>query len=174
MPIEDVVLYPSTLCSFPFCVFSWRSFTPLLNKYADSKMKKRILIFNCSENPVSSFINAMNDAFCFQSRCPIDICQLDNTNNLFLKKLSLLTHGNCVRAQSSASLYGLLSYYFLPDISVRKLMCVPEEGVENMKVMCSCHGNPLSSDCAYVCTVCLAILCNPSCSCHTVIPKGDQ
>lgn len=97
---------------------------------------------NVTENPIRSFMNSMNDVFCFKTQCPIDVCQLFDKHNPFLKKISLLTNGTYIRSQSSKSLYGLFSYYFLPDISVRKCMLVPEEKVENMKVMCSCHGEP--------------------------------
>lgn len=128
-------------------------------------MRKRIIIMNVTENPIRSFMNSMNDVFCFKTQCPIDVCQLFDKHNPFLKKISLLTNGTYIRSQSSKSLYGLFSYYFLPDISVRKCMLVPEEKVENMKVMCSCHGEPIKNDIAYVCTVCLAILCTPTTKC---------
>ena len=128
-------------------------------------MRKRILIFNVTENPIRSFMNSMNDVFFFRTHCPIDICQLYDKHNPFLKKISELTKGTYVRSLSYKSLFGLFYYYFLPEVSVRKSMLIPEEKVEHMKVMCSCHGEPIKNDVAYVCTVCLAILCAPCSKC---------
>lgn len=145
-----------------------------MNRYASPKMKKRILVINASENPVNNYINALNDVFYFRSQCPVDICQLPTSQNAFLKELSSLTHGRYKRHQSSSSMYGLLSYYFLPDMSVRKYMSIPEEDVEKMRVRCSCHGKPIPNDCAHVCTTCLAILCDAKEACHNVISTKQE
>lgn len=103
-------------------------------------------------------MNFMNSVFCYRTSCPIDICQFHDKHSSFLKRASSLTNGMYVRATSSKSLYGLLSYYFLSEVEVRKEMIIPHE-ILNTSVPCSCHGKPIQNDQAYICTVCLSILC---------------
>ena len=141
------------------------SFIVLLNKYAQEGIKKRILIINVSERPIISYMNFMNSIFYYKTECPIDICQVYYEPDSFLKQASTLTKGSYVRVKSSKSLYGLLSYYFLPDLTTRKNMVYKHEKLEPMEVRCSCHGNKIPNDRAYVCSVCLAILCQYSEKC---------
>ena len=110
-------------------------------------------------------MNFMNAIFYYKTECPIDICQVYYEPDSFLKQASTLTKGSYVRVKSSKSLYGLLSYYFLPDINIRKNMVYKHEKLEPMEVRCSCHGNKIPNDRAYVCSVCLAILCQYSEKC---------
>ena len=74
-----------------------------------------------------------------------------------------------VRAISSKSLYGLLTYYFLGEVGVRKEMLLPHD-VITTSVPCSCHGKPIENGQAYICTVCLSILCQryDKCPIHTL------
>ena len=136
-----------------------------MNKYAQEGIKKRILIINVSEKPIISYMNFMNAIFYYKTECPIDICQVYYEPDSFLKQASTLTKGSYVRVKSSKSLYGLLSYYFLPDLTTRKNMVYKHEKLEPMEVRCSCHGNKIPNDRAYVCSVCLAILCQYSEKC---------
>ena len=136
------------------------SSTLLINKYADSSLEKRILILNVTEQPIRSYMNFMNSLFCYRSSCPIDVCQLYSKHSPFLKRVTRLSKGLYVKAASGKSLYGLLSYYFLSDAEVRRNMIVPNENIETMNVTCSCHGKPIHNGIAYVCPVCLSILCS--------------
>lgn len=129
-----------------------------LNKYAQN-IKKRILIINVSERPITSYMNFMNAIFCYKADCPVDVCQIYGESDSFLKQASTLTKGSYVRVKSSKALYGLLSYHFLPDPSVRKHMVFKQEKIEPMEVRCSCHGKRITNETAYVCSVCLAVLC---------------
>ena len=72
-------------------------------------------------------MNFMNSVFCYRTSCPIDICQFHDKHSSFLKRASSLTNGMYVRATCSTSLYGLLSYYFLSEVEVRKEMIIPHE-----------------------------------------------
>lgn len=137
----------------------------LLNKYAKEGIKKRILIINVTENPIKSYMNFMNAIFHYKSACPVDVCQIFSEPDSFMKQASTLTKGSYVRIKSSKSLYALLCYYFLPDISTRKTLLFHNEKIKPMEVRCSCHGKKISKDIAYVCSVCLAILCTNSDHC---------
>ena len=114
-------------------------------------------------------MNFMNSVFCYKKSCPIDICQLHVNHSSFLERASSLTDGMYVRAISSKSLYGLLTYYFLGDVDVRKRMLLPHD-VLTTSVPCSCHGKPIENGQAYICTVCLSILCQryDKCPIHTL------
>ena len=149
-----------TLCYIlPFCAL-YAFFTLIINKHADPELEKRILVMNITEQPIHDYMQFMNCVFCYRTACPIDICQLYNKHSPFLKRVAKLSNGLYVKAPSSKSLFGLLSYYFLADTEVRNNIIVPTENIEPMKVTCSCHGKPIQNDIAYVCTVCLSILCS--------------
>ena len=114
-------------------------------------------------------MNFMNSVFCYKKSCPIDICQLHANHSSFLERASSLTDGMYVRAISSKSLYGLLTYYFLGEVGVRKEMLLPHD-VITTSVPGSCHGKPIENGQAYICTVCLSILCQryDKCPIHTL------
>lgn len=156
LSFTNSLLYPIFVSWFD----SLESFILIINKHADPELEKRILVLNVTEQPIHNYMQFMNSVFCYRTACPIDICQLYNKHSPFLKRVAKLSNGLYVKAPSSKSLFGLLSYYFLADAEVRKNIIVPTENIEPMKVTCSCHGKPIQNDIAYVCTVCLSILCS--------------
>ena len=101
----------------------------------------------------------MNSVFYCKSNCLIDICQIYKDHNSFLNQASTLTKGSYTRVKSSKYLYGALSYFFLPDVDIRRNMEFKKEILDSMEVRCSCHGTVIKNNMAYVCSVCLGILC---------------
>ena len=152
------MLYPNFLTAVSFL-------TLLINKYADPALAKRILVFNVSENPIIRYMNFMNSIFSLGPHCHLDVCQLYEKHSPFLEHAASLTKGIYVRALSSSTFYGFLSYYFLPEKGVRDEMIMPHDNIGSMKVPCSCHGKPIQNDTAFVCTVCLSILCQKTNKC---------
>jgi transcription initiation factor TFIIH subunit 3 len=129
----------------------------------------RILVLSVSSDLSDQYIAVMNAIFASQRlQIPIDVLKLAG-DTVFLQQASDATGGIYLAPESSsleggAGLLQFLMMGYLPDVTSRRWLVMPQTGEVDFRAACFCHRNVV--DLGYVCSVCLS-----SQSCSTPFTK---
>ncbi|EGG01701.1 uncharacterized protein MELLADRAFT_110826 [Melampsora larici-populina 98AG31] len=133
-------------------------------------LKPRILIISISPDSPGQYIPMMNCIFSAQKSCiPIDVCKITGEDAVFLQQASYLTNGIYYRLEKPKALIQYLTMIFLPGVSIRKSLNLPQQEEVDLRAACFCHRKII--DLGYVCSVCLSIFCTPIPVCSTCRTK---
>jgi transcription initiation factor TFIIH subunit 3 len=127
--------------------------------FSRQSLVSRLLVISVSSDLSDQYIAVMNAIFASQRlQIPIDVLKLAG-DTVFLQQASDAT-GGIYLAPESKSLTGgagLLQYLmmgYLPDVTSRRWLVMPQTGEVDFRAACFCHRNVV--DLGYVCSVCLS------------------
>ncbi|CBX92465.1 hypothetical protein IAQ61_006141 [Plenodomus lingam] len=122
-------------------------------------LTSRILIVSVSGDLANQYIPVMNSIFAAQrKRIPIDILKLAG-DTVLLQQASDATGGVYMKPERPEGLLQYLMMAFLPDVTARASLVVPNAGGVDFRAACFCHRRVV--DIGFVCSVCLSIFCSP-------------
>ncbi|KAG0145160.1 hypothetical protein CROQUDRAFT_64141 [Cronartium quercuum f. sp. fusiforme G11] len=144
-----------------------------LGKDDDKKkdpLKPRILIISISPDSPGQYIPMMNCIFSAQkASIPIDVCKITGEDAVFLQQAAHLTNGVYYRLEKPKAMIQYLTMTFLPGVTARKFLNLPQQEEVDLRAACFCHRTII--DIGYVCSVCLSIFCAPTPVCSTCRTK---
>ncbi|EOR00885.1 hypothetical protein E3P89_02581 [Wallemia ichthyophaga] len=133
---------------------------------SDSPHSFRILVITTSDDVPSHYVSLMNSIFAAQkAKILVDVCELYNSNTIFLQQAAHLTGGNYIQVKYIDSLIQYLIMAFLPNHALRHKLVQPRSDKVDFRAACFCHKRIV--DMAYICSVCLSIFCHPPQRCST-------
>ncbi|CAJ0957243.1 unnamed protein product, partial [Mesorhabditis belari] len=135
----------------------------------------RVLIVSMRDEIVTEHSQLMNLFFTANKYgyC-VDVVALDNPSPL-LQQAADITGGLCLRVSKPDELLKALMTHILCPTSLRTSFSSPPEGTVDYRAACICHNRLVNQ--AWICSVCLAIMCQfmPICKvCKAVFPLPPQ
>jgi transcription initiation factor TFIIH subunit 3 len=127
--------------------------------FSHQSLVSRLLVISVSSDLSDQYIAVMNAIFASQRlQIPIDVLKLAG-DTVFLQQASDATGGIYLapKASSLEGGAGLLQYLmmgYLPDVTSRRWLVMPQTGEVDFRAACFCHRNVV--DLGYVCSVCLS------------------
>lgn len=136
---------------------------PLL--MGSSNYPARIIAFSLGTDDPSQTIASMNAIFaCHKKGITIDSVQLGTHHSSPLLQVAAeLTSGYHAQVQSLSELLKLIVTVLLVDSPHRNLLKMPRLATVDHRATCFCHQRFISV--GYVCSVCLAVFCEPCETC---------
>ena len=133
---------------------------------ASSKFPSRIIIFSLTPDSSSQVFATMSAIFaCHKQGIIIDSCFLSRTaSSPLLQSAADLTNGWHSNIRNKAELQHALLTTLLVDGPMRDQLTMPKLVHVNHTATCFCHNRLISI--GYVCSVCLAVFCEPSSECR--------
>jgi len=123
------------------------------------KFYPRMLVIQFSKDRIIDYNSIMNSIFSAQKMgVIIDSFIVSKFDSHILQQASFLTGGLYIKHMDENDVLQFLTTYFLSDNKVRELYNQPLQKSIDFKASCYCHNNPVEY--AYMCSVCLALLCS--------------
>ena len=94
---------------------------------------------------------------------PVDAVVLGDKDSHFLQQACYLTRGTYQKPQDQRDLLQLLLTHCLPSSYMRSKLHAPVQRTVDFRASCVCHKKPVAF--AYMCSVCLALFCDPGVKC---------
>ncbi len=95
---------------------------------------------------------------------PIDTIVFSSVDSHFLQQACYLTRGIYQRPLDQRDLLQILLTHNLSSSFSRQFLQFPVQRVVDFRAACSCHKQPVEF--AYMCSVCLALFCDPGKTCQ--------
>lgn len=130
-------------------------------------LQSRILVMKIAKDHSPSYNSVMNSIFSADKlNIPVDSVVLGSKDSLFLQQASFLTNGVYLKPQDQRDLLQLLLTHCISSSHTRKLgLSTPKQEAVDFRASCFCHRKPVEF--AYMCSVCLALTCEPTSTCRT-------
>jgi transcription initiation factor TFIIH subunit 3 len=131
------------------------------------ELQSRIMVTKIAKDYSPSYNSIMNSIFSADKlNVPVDSIVLSPKDSLFLQQASFLTKGVYLKPQDQGNLLQLLLTHCVSSSTTRKLgLYIPKQEAVDFRASCFCHRKPVEF--AYMCSVCLAITCDPADVCAT-------
>eukprot|EP01035_Chromulina_nebulosa_P018297 gene18297-23980_t len=114
----------------------------------------------------NTYNSVMNSIFSAQRmQVLVDSLIMHKHNSNFMQQASFLTKGIYQHIVESTHILQSLLTYYLPSNKTRQFLNMPLQKTIDFKASCLCHGNVVEF--AFMCTVCLTLMCNVSDNCLT-------
>ena len=131
-------------------------------------LQPRILVIKIAKDHSPSYNNVMNSIFSADKlSVPVDSVVLSQKDSLFLQQASFLTTGVYLKPTNQKNLLQLLLTHCISSSYTRQKVGLntPKQEAVDFRASCFCHRKPVEY--AYMCSVCLALTCEPSDICPT-------
>lgn len=130
-------------------------------------LQSRILVLKIAKDHSPSYNSVMNSIFSADKlNVPVDSVVLGAKDSLFLQQASFLTNGVYLKPEDQKNLLQLLLTHCVSSSHTRKLgLNTPKQEAVDFRASCFCHRKPVEF--AYMCSVCLALTCEPTDVCRT-------
>jgi transcription initiation factor TFIIH subunit 3 len=123
-----------------------------------SKFLPRVLIMQFDKDRVVDYNSFMNSIFNAQKlEILVDALVVSKFDSHILQQACFLTGGLYLRHRDEDNILQILTMHFLLDDKVRKLFNQPLQKTVDFKASCHCHRSPVEY--AYMCSVCLTLIC---------------
>ena len=136
------------------------------NRMRTPELKSRIFVLSVSQDGPAQYVSMMNCIFAAQSQGTlVDVCRIGSGSSVFLSQASSITGGVYLENIKLDQLVQHLLHIYLPDVSLRNLLCVSGNDEIDFRASCFCHKKHI--DIGYVCSVCLSVYCSVQHECGT-------
>jgi len=133
-------------------------------KLLTPKVQPRILVVQLGNDDAKSYNNMMNGIFSADKfNAPVDAVVLGEKDSHFLQQACYLTRGTYQKPRDQRDLLQLLLTHCLPSSYMRSKLHAPVQRTVDFRASCVCHKKPVAF--AYMCSVCLALFCEPGTKC---------
>lgn len=130
-------------------------------------LQARILVMKIAKDHSPSYNSVMNSIFSADKlNVPVDSVVLSAKDSLFLQQASFLTNGVYLKPEDQKNLLQLLLTHCISSGHTRQKVGLntPKQEAVDFRASCFCHRKPVEF--AYMCSVCLALTCEPSDICR--------
>ena len=130
----------------------------------NEKLLPRVLVMQLRKDHPPCYNSIMNSIFSADRfNCPIDAVVLSQIDSHFLQQACYLTRGTYQCPPDQRDLLQILLTHCLASSSSREVLQGCVQKTVDFRATCYCHKTPVEF--AYLCSVCLALSCEPRESC---------
>ena len=128
-------------------------------RLAGTKFKSRIFILQFDRDRIIDYNSLMNSIFSAQKlEVTVDALIISKFESHIFQQACFLTGGLYLKHRDGSDMLQILNTYFLSDGQARQLFNQPLQKTVDFKASCFCHKSPVEY--AYMCSVCLTLLCD--------------
>jgi transcription initiation factor TFIIH subunit 3 len=131
-------------------------------------LQPRVINMQLAKDQSPSYSPIMNCIFSAQKlNVQIDAVIFGRSDSPFMQQACFLTGGVYLRPEDQRSHLQRMLTHSLPSNASRVLLRNPPQRSIDFRASCFCHGKPLEF--AFMCSVCLSLLCEPVAVCDTPV-----
>jgi transcription initiation factor TFIIH subunit 3 len=124
------------------------------------KLQPRVAVVQLSKDVSTTYNAIMNSIFSAQKLgVVVDGVVLSRDDSRFLQQACLLTGGVYQKPTDQRNFLQLMTTHILPSTHSRRMLRAPLQKMVDFRASCFCHRKPVEF--AFMCSVCLALTCEP-------------